>query len=471
MSVIGTGEGGGNTPTESGRSDGTAARQLVTGASVLAVALIVTNAGNYVLNLLLGRWLSPAEFADASLMVTLMLTFASISVCLALVTARFIGIRDAAGHVGESEQLARRLRRVALSVGIVIAALLAAGSPWWRDIFHTGSAWIFVILAGGIPFYLQCAVGRGTLQGRLRFVPLAATFLVEMAVRLSVGSGLVLLGMGVDGATAGLALSLVAAWATVMLFRPSRSRARRPVDVGPVEVGQVDVRPVEVSPDTSSDLAGVRAYAAFVSVLLVGQMVINNSDVLIAKASLAPFEAGLYSAVALIGRAVFFLSWSVATVVFPVVAVRHARGESGQRVLAGGIVAVLGIGAVCVVGASLFGGPVLGLVLGPEYSGLSGSLAFYALATTLFAVACLIASQHLATGRIRESWVVLAGAGLQIVLLLLWHNSIAQLIAAQLVTMSVLLVAVVISHFAPYRGSALGQPVADGPNPNIAKVA
>jgi len=461
MSVIGTGEGGGNAPTESGRSDGTAARQLVTGASVLAVALIVTNAGNYVLNLLLGRWLSPAEFADASLMVTLMLTFASISVCLALVTARFIGIQDAADHVEDSERLARRLRRVALSVGIVIAALLAAGSPWWRDIFHTGSAWIFVILAGGIPFYLQCAVGRGTLQGRLRFVPLAATFLVEMAVRLSVGSGLVLLGMGVDGATAGLALSLVAAWATVMLFRPSRSRARRPVEVGPADV----------SPDTSTDLAGVRAYAAFVSVLLVGQMVINNSDVLVAKASLAPFEAGLYSAVALIGRAVFFLSWSVATVVFPVVAVRHARGESGHRVLAGGIVAVLGIGTVCVVGASLFGGPVLGVVLGPEYSGLSGSLAFYALATTLFAVACLIASQHLATGRIRESWVVLAGAGLQIVLLLLWHNSIAQLIAAQLVTMSVLLAAVVISHFAPYRGSAPGQPVADGPNPNIAKVA
>ncbi len=460
MSVIGTGAAGGNAPTESGRSDGTGARQLVTGGSVLAVALVVTNAGNYILNLLLGRWLSPAEFADASLMVTMMLTFASISVCLALVTARFIGIRDAAGDVGGSERLVRTLRRVALSVGIVIAAVVAAGSPWWRDIFHTGSAWPFVILACGIPFYLQCAVGRGTLQGRLRFAPLAVTFLVEMIVRLSVGSGLVLLGMGVDGATAGLALSLVAAWVTVMLFRPGLSRARRIIEVGPVDA----------SPGTSTDLAGVRAYAAFVSVLLVGQMVINNSDVLIAKASLAPFDAGLYSAVALIGRAVFFLSWSVATVVFPVVALRHAKGESGHRVLAGGIVAVLGIGSACVVGALLFGGPVLGVVLGPDYSGLSGSLAVYALATTLFAVASLIASQHLATGRIRESWVVLAGAGLQIVLLLLWHNSIAQLIGAQLVAMSFVLTAVVISHFAPYHGSAFGQAALDGPTADITKV-
>ncbi len=428
----------------------TGGRQLVAGGTVLAISLIVTNAGNYLLNLLLGRWLSPAEFADATLMVTLMLTFASISVCFALVTARFIGIRDAAGDVDGAERLSHWLRRVALVIGIVIAAVVAAGSPWWREIFHTESAWPFVILAAGIPFYFQCAIGRGTLQGRFRFVPLAVTFLVEMAVRVSVGAGLVLLGMGVNGATAGLALSLMAAWATVMFFRPSHSRAPGTDGQGRAAVG----------PDTA-ERAGVRAYAAFVSVLLVGQMIINNSDVLIAKASLSPYDAGLYSAVALIGRAVFFLSWSVATVVFPVVAVRHAKGESGQRVLVGGVIAVVGIGTVCVVGALLFGGPVLGVVLGPEYSGLSGPLAVYALATTLFAVSCLIASQHLATGRIRESWIVLAGAVVQIVLLLLWHNSMAQLIGAQLVAMSLLLAAVVISHFAPYHGAARFQKVAN----------
>ena len=46
MSIYGAGEGRGNAATESGRSDGTGARELVTGGSVLAVALVVTNAGN-----------------------------------------------------------------------------------------------------------------------------------------------------------------------------------------------------------------------------------------------------------------------------------------------------------------------------------------------------------------------------------------------------------------------------------------
>jgi hypothetical protein len=93
-------------------------------------------------------------------------------------------------------------------------------------------------------------------------------------------------------------------------------------------------------------------------------------------------------------------------------------------------------------------------------------LAVYAAATTIFAVASLIASHHLATGRIRESWLIMAGAGLQTALLLWWHNSIAQLIAAQLIAMSVLLLIVGISHVLPYHGlhhvpTAVDQPPSD----------
>jgi O-antigen/teichoic acid export membrane protein len=413
---------------------GTGSRQLVAGGSLLVLAILVTNAGNYLLNLLLGRWLTPAEFSDANLMVTLMLTFTSISVCLVMVSARFIGTRDAEGRHDDAERLARTFRKWALIAGLGIAVVLAGAAPLWSNVFRTGSAVPFVILACGMPFYFRCAVGRGVMQGRFRFRPLAVTYMVEMAVRLGLGTVLVAIGLGVNGATAAASLSLVVAWGTVTLL--SRHKAKG-------------------SSDGIADTTGVRKYALFVSVLLTGQIIINNGDVLISKIFLVPTEAGLYSAVALVGRAVFFLSWSVATVVFPVVASRHAKGHGGQGILAGGVVAVVGLGLTCTLGALFVGGPVLGVVLGPEYAGLSVPLAVYALATTLFAVANLIASHHLATHRLRESWVILAGAGVQTCLLLLLHGSIAQLITAQLIAMSLLLIAVVASHFLPApRGSS-----------------
>ncbi len=425
MTVADTGTDLPQRSTDPGRTE---SRQLVAGGSLLVLAILITNAGNYLLNLLLGRWLTPAEFSDANLMVTLMLTFTSVSVCLVLVSARFIGTRDAEGRYDDAERLARTFRRWALIAGLAVAIVLAAGSPLWSSLFRTGSAVPFVILACGMPFYFRCAVGRGVMQGRFRFRPLAITYMVEMAVRLGLGTALVALGFGVNGATAAVSLSLLVAWAAVTLLSRHRTKG---------------------SSAGIADTTGVRKYAVFVSVLLTGQIIINNGDVLISKIFLAPTEAGLYSAVALVGRAVFFLSWSVATVVFPVVASRHAKGDNGQRILAGGVVAVIGLGVACTLGALFIGGPVLGVVLGPEYAGLSIPLAVYALATTLFAVANLIASHHLAKHRIRESWVIVAGAVVQTCLLLLMHGSMAQLIAAQLIAMSLLLIAVVTSHFLP----------------------
>ncbi|TFC17336.1 oligosaccharide flippase family protein [Cryobacterium glucosi] len=390
---------------------------LVGGGTALAVAMIVANAGNYVLNLFLGRVLTPAEFSDANLMVTLMLTITSIALCLQLVAARFVGIYDESGEPDRSDRLARTLRGYALGAGILTGAILAGGSTLWSQVFHTASFWPFVILGAGMPFYLVQSVGRGVMQGRLRFPGLATSFVVEMVVRLGCGVALVALGFGVNGATIGLTASFVATWLAVKLLART----------GPGLTG------------TAPDLVTVRSYAALVSVLLIGQIIANNSDVLVAKAFFSPDAAGIYAAIALVGRAVFFLAWSVATVVFPVVARRHASGGDTGSLLTGGIAAVAGIGAACTLGALVLGGPVLGFILGPAYGDLSAPLAAYAGMTTLFAVANLVASHELSQGRNTQSWLLFGASVVQLVLLLVWHESTAQLIIVQFVAMVLLL--------------------------------
>lgn len=407
-------------------------RALLVGGSVLGIAMLLANAGNYALNLLLGRWLTPAEFSDANLMVTLMLTVTSIALCLQLVAARFVGSYDAAGTPERSDRLARTLRAGALVAGVGCGLLLAGPARWWQDLFHTESWVPFVILGAGMPFYLVQSVGRGVMQGRLDFRPLAATFVIEMVVRLGLGALLVTLGFGVIGATVGLAASFVATWLAVQVL----SGAHRPT---------VGARP---------DLREVRAYIGFTSVLLVGQMIANNSDVLVAKAYLAPAAAGVFGVVALIGRAVFFLSWSVATVVFPAVAARQASGGNTGGLLKGGIIAVTGIGLVCVIAALLAGGPVLGVVLGPAYGELSGLLALFAGVTTLFAISNLIASHQLSLGNVVPSWILVGGAVLGLVLLLLHHGSAIQLIQSQLTAMVILLIVLTINHLRGDRSSS-----------------
>ncbi len=402
-------------------------RRLLASGTLLGVATLAANAGNYGVNLVLGRWLSPAAFADATLMVTLWLTVSGVAMALVLVTARFVSL---APDGAATTALIGRLRRVAWLAGLGLGVLLAAGAPGWSRLFHTQSPWPFVVLAVGLPFHLSLAVGRGTLQGRLDFGWLAATLLVEMVVRVGVSATAVLLGGGVVGATAGLSAALVVSWALV------RRRA------GPG------------SPGTSPLPGAVRAYFRWIAVLLLAQVVLSNIDLLVAKAFLPADLTGRYAAIALVGRGVFFIAWAAATVLFPAVARRHGAGGETRSLLRGGLAAVGLLGALCAGGALVLGDPVLVRLLGPAYGGLDTQLALYALVSTAFALAYLVATHHLSMGQVRESWVMLVGAGVLTVGVLVVHSSIDRLIDVQLVVMVALLVAVLLSQRRPVRTAA-----------------
>lgn len=439
----------GDTPThepDAGASsieERTGAKALIGGGTILAVAMLASNGGNYLLNLLLGRWLTPAEFADANLMVTLMLLVTAIAVALQLVSARYAGIHQARGTDERADAMAAWLNRGAVFMGVGLALFLGGMATVWAGVFNTESAWPFVILAVGMPAYLTQSVRRGVLQGRLQFKKLAVSFVVEMVARVSIALALVAMGYGVSGATVGLSASFVVTWLAVRAMQPLTGEA-------------------QLSRDELGDL---RTYIGPVAVLLIGQIIINNGDVLVVKGTFAPDDAGVYSAIALIGRAVFFLSWSAVTTLFPAVAQREESGASSHGLLIGGVVVVSAACGSMTLGAALFGDRFFTSMFGPEYAGVSHLLTRYAIATSIFAVGNLIVTHQLSLGRSREAWVMLGGAALQTVLLLTNHASMNEVVWVQVIAMSILLASVTTSLVAPELARARKTAAPRSPHP------
>ncbi len=388
---------------------------LATGGLVLSVAMLVASGANYGINAILGRWLEPQAFADASLIVTLFLLLTVGAVALQLMASRRVAASPTESGPDAS---IRWLRRQAWTVGSGAAFLLTAGAPLWQHVFNTSSAAPFALLAVGLPFYLAQAVDRGVLQGHLRFTTLAISFLAEAGVRMLATAALVAIGAGSSGVAAALSASFAVTW---LLGRHQVERSAANVEIDP------------------ADRATLLGHARPVAVLLVAQILINNADVLIVKAWL-PDDAATYSAVALIGRAVFFLSWSVVNVLFPVSA---QDGDSGStRVDAAGVAVVLVSGSVMTVGAALWGEQVLTSVVGPGYGEAAHLLWRYALATTAFTVANLLGSLDLARGRSTGPKLIAAGAGAQTLALVLSASSIGAIVDAQLLTMTALVTVV-----------------------------
>ena len=185
---------------------------LLTGSALLFVSTTVVNAGNYLSNLVLGRWLGPAAFADFSLMVTFLLILTLATATLQMVAAKFAAAYSADQDTQKFAELRRWFNRGSWAIGLALTVIFAVGAPFWQKFFHTESFWPFIILGVGIPFYLVQGADRGLLQGQIRFYLLALSYQAEMWTRLILSIALVALGWGVNGAVLGLSISWIATW-------------------------------------------------------------------------------------------------------------------------------------------------------------------------------------------------------------------------------------------------------------------
>jgi O-antigen/teichoic acid export membrane protein len=391
--------------------------ELLKGSTLFFLSSTIVNAGNYLFNLLLGRWLGPAAFADLSLIVTLFLVVSFIATGFQQTAAKFAAIHTAGRNEQGIADVRAWLMRWAWVFGAVSIALLGLGAPVWQSFFNAASALPFVIFALALPLYFAQGVDRGVLQGQTRFGALALSYQAEMWVRLAVAIALVALGLGVIGGTLGLAVSLAATW--LVALRAGRGLPRAiPLD--------------------AETRAAVLRFVRPVIVAELGLILINNSDVLIVRRFFPAEEAGQYAALALIGRIVFFATWSVVVTMFPLAAQRHARGEAHRGLLWSALGLVAAVSAAITLGAALFPGVIINLLFGPDYLGVAPLLWQYALATALFAIGNVVVNYRLSLGQGLGTTIALIAGIAQVLGLALFHASLGQVIAIQIGIMAAL---------------------------------
>lgn len=409
-------------------------RRQWTGALILTVTMLGVSAANYALNLIFARFLSPAEFGDANLAVNLVLVASAAAATLQLLSAR-------SGPIGDPAAIEERrtLSRWAWWIGGAAGISLILGSTRLADMLHVSNPWLFVLIGAGLPVYLVQAVLRGALQGDLRLGRLAVSYAVEAMTRIAVAVALLAVGLGVTAAAVAISLSFVAS-AVVARRRVAVVKKAHPAVGGTAGRGMAEV-------------------SAAATALLLGQVVIANGDVILAKALMSPDAAGMYTAAAIIGRSLFFLSWGVVHSTFPVIA--RIDDETQRRAIS--LRALVMVAAVCVGGVTvlaLFGEELLLLLLGEAYRQAAPLLVPYALATALFAVASLVASLDLAAGRRLASVALLGGAALQTALLCAFGNTPMSMVTAQIVAMAITVVFVCVADRLDSRTVASQRPQA-----------
>jgi len=384
------------------------------------ITILLVNGGNYLYNLLLGRILGPATFSDAAILITFLLILSFVGMTFQIVSAKYSVLLEN----NSLSLFTRMITTYATVTGIIIGLIVLFFNQELQKIFHTSTTVMFVIFGIGIPLYFVMSVNRGLFQGKNLLNKLATTYQTEMASRLLFTIIAVLLLPTVSPSiivAAGITLSFVFG---LFPFQKGISNS---------------FQPAVIQASENIDKKSILSFFMLTAFYELTQIIINNSDIMLVKHYFDNEQAGLYASLALIGRVVYFVAWMFVMLLLPKVIQSKKEGKETQPILLKYVAYIVALSSGIVLGSFLFPQVVVNLMFGEAYLPIAFLLWKYALATSIFAIANIFAYYFLSINQYIP--VVVSGIlGLtQIVLIVLFHNSLEQVVEMQIIAMIALL--------------------------------
>jgi len=338
---------------------------------VLLIAMTVVNVINYAINLFLGRILGPVQFADFHIIASFVLVFAFIGVAIQMTAAKLSASQTQKKLIS---WLYVRVRVFA----IICAVVLALASPYISSFFKFQSFISFLILSLSLPIYFLLCFYRGILQGKQNFNAFALTFIIETFVRLAATILVLVIFSSHPQVITLLAICFVLSFLGTYFYSKSKSKVSLNHEKQNIEA----IRPILY-------------FVAFMGLYEFSQIIISHSDVFLVKHFLSPEEAGQYASISLIGRMIYYGTWTFVMLLFPKVIAAKEKGEDPTVLLflVACLVSIIGIATT--IFTYFWGDILIQILFGNEYIASAKHLYRYAAATTLFALSNVIVYYYL----------------------------------------------------------------------------
>jgi len=395
-------------------------QRLLSGSAIMLASSVFVGGMNLIYNFAVAHKLGAGQFGHASVIYTLLMLLSSVTLSFQLVCSKYVARSTS---VAERVAIYRLLHRWAWATGIAVGLLLAMVSGTVTRYLNLPTTHFILILAAGIVFYVPLGVRRGFMQGTYDFVPLATNFALEVIVKL-IGAVVLMSGYHVEGVVGAISASVMVAY---FVGIPRKHHL-------PHEVPQTNLR--------AGLGEGVQAITFF-----VGQVIINNLDIVLVKHFFDASQAGVYAAIALVGRVVYMLSWSVVSSMFPFSAGIRREGKGSRTVLTTALAMVALISAIFTLGAWLAPSGLWQVLLGAGFPAeghrfYSSLLVLYAITTALYALGVVLMTYEISRKIGNVSWVQLGFSAAIIAAIYLFHGTLQTVITDQLVLMMLLLLVV-----------------------------
>ncbi|MBZ5532922.1 MAG: oligosaccharide flippase family protein [Acidobacteriia bacterium] len=393
--------------------------QLLKGGLTLLAGTGLVGILNLAHNIAVARLLGPTGYGHAAAVFTLLMLVSAITLAFQILCAKLVAGHDSpADKAGVYVKLHRKSWTVGITLGLLLTVICGPISGY----LNLPNPLLIALLGLGTAFYIPLGVRRGYTQGICAFAPLARNFLLEGLVRLGGALLLIKLGLGITGAVEASVAAIVGAY---LLAKP------------------------KVASSSINHAISVPFREALQAIVFfAGQVVINNFDIILVKHFFPSEEAGIYAAVALVGRLVNVCSWSVVNSMFPVSASRRAAMKKDTPLLMISLALVFVVLALLIGGLLAMPNVLWRLLYGAQfelasYGRISSLVVLYAVTSGLYALSSVVIAYEMSRKIANTGWVQLAFSGALIAGIYFFHANLFQVVLVQFILICLLLFVVV----------------------------
>lgn len=375
-------------------------------SAVMFAGTMLTNVLAYIYHLVVGRTLGPAGYGELAALLSIFYILNSPSVIAQNILVKFFSQLRAKEDHGQGRRLFVRISRLLLFAEGIALVLLLPFVGALASFLNIEAKMNLILLYLMFGAFLFTIVNISVLQAYQQFVAISVVNALGGVLRLVFGAVAAVFGVGWT-LGANVIASLVGYVSSFVPLRPFLAHKEQVISLSPAHALYYSI-------------------PTFVAVFSVNAL--YSLDVVLVKHFFNPVDAGVYSSLSVLGKIIFFASYSIGQVAFPMLAERKELGKSYGKIIfaALGIVAAISFGLTAVY--SLFPEMVVNLLFGPAFASASGYLGIFGLFISLYTLVNLFTTMYIALGR-TQIWVFSAGAAiLQAVIISLAHENLTTVI-------------------------------------------
>jgi O-antigen/teichoic acid export membrane protein len=361
----------------------------------------------------MGRILGPVNYGILASLYSILYLIGIIPTSASVAIVKFVS----AAPEKKRYSIYWHLDRFVLRLAVVAAIAFLLISPPVANFLRIENLLPVVLVSPILFFSLITLVKQAAAQGILKFSGSVVPTLVSAVVKLILGFFFIYLGWSVAGAMVAIVIAAALAYFYGTWFLNK---------VLPKEkIMEFNLKPFFVY-----SLPVLVQALAFTSLFTI--------DVILVKHFLTPFEAGIYAALSILGKIVFFAASPITATMFPIVSRRKAARQPFEKVFFAALALTAAISSGITIFYWLFPDIAIGLLYGRAYLVARAELVWMGMFMFFYSLSFLLVNFSLSLGKVKIVWLPLVAALAQIPALWFFHGNILQIIQISL-TLSVLM--------------------------------